>query len=228
MVCYPKKTGKNIEYFFKVDCPELEFVMVSSIQGDGDMESRSDADIIKSVLAGETADFEEIIRRYQPRIFGTIRKYARRESEVDDIAQEVFIKTFRKLHTWRAEAPFEHWIMRLSVRTCYDFLRKHQRNRENAFTDLSDPEKDWLQDFVKAPDDNHSEKQGAGDLVHTLMDQMSPAGKLILQLQEIEQKSVKEIAEITGWSISLVKVRAFRARNEMRKHLEKIDLTQYL
>jgi RNA polymerase sigma-70 factor (ECF subfamily) len=190
--------------------------------------SKSDAEIIHAVLDGDAQSFEEIITRYQPRVFATIRKYARRDSEVEDIAQEVFIKAFRKLHTFRAEAPFEHWIMRLTVRTCYDFLRKHQRNRENSFTDLSDPEKDWLQDFIKAPDDDHTEKQGATALVQTLMEQMSPAGKLILQLQEIEQKSVKEIAEITGWSISLVKVRAFRARNEMRKHLEKIDLTQYL
>lgn len=192
----------------------------------GDM--RSDNEIIKEVLDGDAQAFELVIERYQSRIFATARKYARRDSEVDDIAQDVFIKVFKKLHTYRAEAPFEHWIMRLAVRTCYDSLRKHQRNRENSFTDLSDPEKDWLQDFIKAPEDNHTGPQGARDLVARLMDMMSPAGRLILQLQEIEQKSVKEIAQITGWSVSLVKVRAFRARKEMRKHLEKIDLNQYL
>lgn len=189
---------------------------------------QSDKDIIKKVVDGDSQAFEKIITKYQSRIFATVRKYARRDNEVDDIAQEVFIKAFRKLHTYRAEAPFEHWIMRLTVRTCYDFLRKHQRNKENSFTDLTDPEKDWLQDFLKAPEGNFSNHQGAKELVTRLMDMMSPSGKLILQLQEIEQKSVKEISEITGWSVSLVKVRAFRARKEMRKHLENIDLNQYL
>ncbi len=224
------KSNYNFEQIHWSSCPEVESSMADSTHIDinDSSTSKSDAEIIHAVLDGDAQSFEEIITRYQPRVFATIRKYARRDSEVEDIAQEVFIKAFRKLHTFRAEAPFEHWIMRLTVRTCYDFLRKHQRNRENSFTDLSDPEKDWLQDFIKAPDDDHTEKQGATALVQTLMEQMSPAGKLILQLQEIEQKSVKEIAEITGWSISLVKVRAFRARNEMRKHLEKIDLTQYL
>ncbi len=194
----------------------------------GEELTQSDKVIIKKVVGGDSQAFEEIILRYQARVFATVRKYARRENEVDDIAQEVFIKVFRKLHTYRAEAPFEHWIMRLTVRTCYDFLRKHQRNKENSFTELTDPEKDWLQDFLKAPEDNYSNQQGAKELVTRLMEMMSPSGQLILQLQEIEQKSVKEISEITGWSVSLVKVRAFRARKEMRKHLENIDLDQYL
>lgn len=213
----PPRSRSNVSHMAEYTPDELQ-----------ELENVPDADIVKAVLDGDSQAFEQIIGRYQSRVFGTVRKYARRESEIDDIAQEVFIKAFRKLHTFRGEAPFEHWIMRLAVRTCYDFLRKHQRNRENSFTDLSDPEKDWMQDFIKAPDDDHSDKQGALELVTQLMDLMSPAGRMILQLQEIEQKSVKEIAEITGWSISLVKVRAFRARNEMRKHLEKIDLTQYL
>lgn len=191
-------------------------------------EGPPDKEIIQDVLNGNAQAFEKIIERYQNRVFATVRKYARRDSEVEDIAQDVFIKAFRKLHTYRAEAPFEHWMMKLTVRTCYDGLRKHQRNRENSFTDLSDPEKDWLQDFIKAPESNYNGQQGAKELVSRLMDMMSPHGRLILQLQEIEQKSVKEIAEITGWSVSLVKVRAFRARNEMRKHLEKINLDQYL
>ena len=194
----------------------------------GEELTQSDKVIIKKVVGGDSQAFEEIILRYQARVFATVRKYARRENEVDDIAQEVFIKVFRKLHTYRAEAPFEHWIMRLTVRTCYDFLQKHQRNKENSFTELTDPEKDWLQDFLKAPEDNYSNQQGAKELVTRLMEMMSPSGQLILQLQEIEQKSVKEISEITGWSVSLVKVRAFRARKEMRKHLENIDLDQYL
>src|SRR4029078_10334980 len=100
------------------------------------MEPLSDADLIKAVLAGDTSSFEPLILKYQPRVFATARRYARRESEIEDIVQEVFLKAFQKLKTFRGDAPFEHWLMRLAVRTCYDFLRGHQRNREMAFSEI--------------------------------------------------------------------------------------------
>src|ERR1017187_6105256 len=93
----------------------------------------TDAELIAAVIQGDSASFEPLIVKYQPRVFATARRYARRESEVEDIVQEVFIKAFQKLNGFRGEAPFEHWLMRLAVRTCYDFLRGHQRNREVAF-----------------------------------------------------------------------------------------------
>ena len=87
----------------------------------------SDTELIAAVRKGDVAQFEPLIARYQPRVFATARRYARREDEIQDIVQEVFIKAFQKLDSFRAEAPFEHWLMRMAVRTCYDFLRSHQR-----------------------------------------------------------------------------------------------------
>jgi RNA polymerase sigma-70 factor (ECF subfamily) len=156
------------------------------------------------------------------------RRYARRESEVEDIVQEVFIKAFQKLHSYRAEAPFEHWLMRLSVRTCYDFLRNHQRNRESAFTDMTDQETDWLERFAADPDTAVETADAARDLVERVLSQLPPSARLILTLLEIEERSVKEISELTGWSISLVKIRAFRARAAMRKCLAKMMVEKYM
>src|SRR5438067_8241646 len=103
---------------------------------------RSEEDLIAAVLKGDAASFEPLIQKYSPRVFATARRYARRESEVEDIVQEVWLKAFQKLKSFRGEAPFEHWLMRLAVRTCYDFLRSHQRNRETSFTELTEPEDD--------------------------------------------------------------------------------------
>src|ERR1022692_2499429 len=100
----------------------------------------TDAELIAAVLKGDAASFEPLIKKYQPRIFAMARRYARRDSEVEDIVQEVFIKAYQRLGGFRGEAPFEHWLMRTAVRTCYDFLRAHQRNRETAFTELAEPE----------------------------------------------------------------------------------------
>ena len=184
--------------------------------------------LIQRVKDGETACFEELIEKYQPRIFATARKYARRDSEIEDIVQEVFIKAFQKLHTFRAEAPFEHWLMRLAVRTCYDFLRSHQKNRESHFSEITDEDSSFLDRYVSDPNPSTDEANAAKALIHKILVQLSPAARMVITLQEIEGKSVKEISALTGWSLSLVKVRAFRARNEMRKLLEKIDQSQYL
>jgi len=182
----------------------------------------TDAEFIAKVVAGDVTSFEPLVRKYQPRVFATARRYARRESEVEDIVQEVFLKAFRKLSGYRADAPFEHWLMRLTVRTCYDFLRSHQRNREFSFTDLSEAETHWLDRFAASPAEASETAAAARELVAHVLDKLSPATRLVLTLLELEDRSVKEIAALTGWSPTLVKVRAFRARGEMRKCLERL------
>ena len=188
----------------------------------------TDAELIAAVLNGDSASFEPLIQKYQPRVFATARRYARRESEVEDIVQEVFIKAFQKLSSFRGEAPFEHWLMRLAVRTCYDFLRGHQRNRETAFSELTEPETDWLERFVVQPDSAPEDADAARQLVDKILSRLSPPARLVITLLEIEGRSVKEIAGITGWSLPLVKVRAFRARAEMRRILKSVSKDKYV
>src|SRR6266571_204360 len=107
----------------------------------------TEAELIASVLKGDAESFEQLVEKYSPRVFSTARRYARRESEIEDIVQEVWLKAYQKLASFRGEAPFEHWLMRMTVRTCYDFLRRHQRNRETSFSEISEAEGDWLERF---------------------------------------------------------------------------------
>jgi RNA polymerase sigma-70 factor (ECF subfamily) len=118
--------------------------------------------------------------------------------------------------------------MRLAVRTCYDFLRAHQRNRETSFTELSQPETDWLDKFVVEPGAADEHAEAARQLIRRILDRLSPSARLVITLLEIEERTVKEIAETTGWSVPLVKVRAFRARAEMRKILARITKEKYM
>lgn len=188
----------------------------------------TDSEIIAAIRGGDASRFEELVRRYQSRLFSTARRYARREDEVEDIVQEVFLKAFSKLDSWRGEAPFEHWLMRLAVRTCYDFLRSHQRNREHSLSEFTDQETDWLETFVAAPGANPADADAARSLVSRVLEQLSPANRMIITLLELEDRPVKEIAELTGWSVPLVKVRAFRARAEMKKILQRMAPEKYL
>ena len=192
------------------------------------MEQRAEAELIAAVLAGDAAGFEPLVAKYSPRVFATARRYARRESEIEDIVQEVWLKAFHKLKSFRGEAPFEHWLMRLAVRTCYDFLRGHQRNRESSFSEISEPEEDWLERFVVDPGSALEDAAAAKLLVDRVLEKLSPPARLVITLLEIEDRSVKEIAEITGWSVPLVKVRAFRARAEMRKIVSRMARDKYL
>jgi RNA polymerase sigma-70 factor (ECF subfamily) len=168
------------------------------------------------------------LKKYQPRVFATARRYARRESEVEDIVQEVFLKAFHRLDSFRGDAPFEHWLMRLAVRTCYDFLRAHQRNREMSFADFTGEQTDWLDHFAANPADASANAAAARELVEKVLAQLSPAARLVITLLEIEDRSLKEVAALTGWSVPVVKIRAFRARAQMRKCLKELARGEYL
>jgi len=188
----------------------------------------SDSELIAAVTNGDCEAFEPLVARYQSRVFATARRYARRESEVEDIVQEVFIKAYQKIGSFRGEAPFEHWLMKLTVRTCYDFLRSHQRNRETIVSELADSESKWLENMAIQPADETEQTEAAKQLLDRMLSQLSPAARMVITLLEIEERSVKEIAALTGWSVPLVKVRAFRARAEMRKILSHIAKDKYL
>jgi RNA polymerase sigma-70 factor (ECF subfamily) len=97
-----------------------------------------------------------------------------------------------------------------------------------AFSELTEPEEDWLDRFVTQPDEALESAAAARQLVNRVLEQLSPPARLVITLLEIEERSVKEIAQLTGWSVPLVKVRAFRARAEMKKCLAKLARDKYL
>ena len=183
---------------------------------------RPDEEIVAAVLGGDIESFEDLILRYQPRIFGMARKYFRNESDVEDLVQTIFTKTYKKLGSFKKTAPFEHWFMRLSVNTCYDALRRRTKHREQAVSDLMFEDEAWQNRLDNIPDSEDQESlDKANELVHSVMEQISNKARIVLTMQELEGRSIKEISELTGWSISLVKVQAFRARKEMRAAVER-------
>ena len=183
---------------------------------------RPDEEIVEAVMGGDIESFEELILRYQPRIFGMARKYFRNESDVEDLVQTIFTKTYKKLGSFKKTAPFEHWFLRLSVNTCYDALRRRTKHREQAVSDLMFEDESWQNRLDNIPDSEDQESlDKANELVHSVMEQISNKARIVLTMQELEGRSIKEISELTGWSISLVKVQAFRARKEMRAAVER-------
>ena len=183
---------------------------------------QTDEELIGIVVGGDVDCFEELINRYQPRVFGMARKYFRNESDVEDVAQTIFTKTFQKLSSYKGTAPFEHLFMRLSINTCYDALRRKRNRPEHTISDTLFDDESWQDRLGKIPEaSDREEQEQARELVHTVLDQVSDRARIVLTLQELEGRTIKEIAEITGWSESLVKVQAFRSRKEMRASVER-------
>ena len=187
----------------------------------------NDKDLIAEVLEGSAESFEPLVVKYQSRIFALARRYARREDEVEDIEQTVFLKAYSKLSSYRGDAPFEHWLMRTATYTCYDFLRKHQRNREWNASDLSEEENDWFENIGEESTEE-TNREAASTLVHKLLEGLKPEDRHIITLLELEHQTVKEIAELTGLSESNVKVKAHRAREKMRSALARIAPEKYV
>jgi RNA polymerase sigma-70 factor (ECF subfamily) len=165
-------------------------------------------------LSGDDAAFSELVRRHKARIFTMAARFARDRHQLDDICQETFVRAFRKLGQFRADAPFAHWLSRIGVSACYDFLRKERRVREQVSLDGSELQ---LRDVSV---DNAIAAGRARELLAFAMRKLAPDEQLIITLAELEERPMREIAELTGWSESNVKVRAFRARQTLKKILE--------
>jgi RNA polymerase sigma-70 factor (ECF subfamily) len=169
----------------------------------------ADEDLVRSALAGEDEAFTELVRRHKRRVFGMASRFTHDAHQLDDICQEVFIRAYRQLAKFRGESPFEHWLARIAVRGCYDFLRRQRRRRD-------DVRLDGEHDRPAAPvaDD------GARELLAFAMGKLGPEERLVITLFELEEKSAREVAVLTGWSESNVKVRAFRAREALKRVLK--------
>ena len=177
-------------------------------------------ELIESVRNGSLDDFTEIVQRHQQRVFSILGRYERDIQKIEDMAQQTFIKVWRGLDRYDGRAPLEHWISRIAVRVALDHLRRQKRLKaEIPFSSLGDSALDWLRSDRESAQLAAKE---ARDILDAALARLSPEDRLVITLLEIEMRSVKEIARLTGWTGVLVRVRAHRARAKLRNILEKL------
>ena len=175
---------------------------------------------IALIRTGNPPSAEALIAHLHPLVRRLVRNHLPRRESEEDLMQDVFIKIFQRLETYepRAGVPFEHWVSRLTVRTCLDALRAERSRPEWRMADLSEGETEWM-DFLLSrqaePPSHHS--SDAKVIVTRLLAQLSPSDRLVLTLLDLEQRSTMEISQITGWTRAMVKMRAMRARLKLRK-----------
>jgi RNA polymerase sigma-70 factor (ECF subfamily) len=162
--------------------------------------------LIAACRKGDHDAFAELVRLHQRRVFRLAGRFFRRPEDVEEAAQETFLTAWKKLDTYKARAPFEHWLTRVCLNCCYEQLRK-RKNREAPL----EPEAEVV---ASVPDPD------AAMEVEGLLRLLSPNDRFILLMLVGEGWSVAEIAERLGWSKVNVKVRAHRARGKLRRLLE--------
>lgn len=176
------------------------------------------ADCLVRVRARDQVAARELVDQLYPLVIRIVRSHLPRRVLEEDLAQDVFMKMFNRLDQYEGAVPFPHWVSRIAVTTCIDQLRAQKRRPEFRWADLSENEATVLDTVLTSESEvAANDAMAAHELVHKLLDQLKPEDRTVIQLLDLEQKSLAEISELTGWNTTLVKVRAFRARRKLQK-----------
>jgi RNA polymerase sigma-70 factor (ECF subfamily) len=172
---------------------------------------------------GDQAAYEQLVKRHQQRVSAVVGGILRRREDVEDVAQQVFIKAYFSLKRFDQRSAFSTWLYKITVNECWDYLRKKRVRPLVYEADLSEDQARQMGSFVtagKAPADS-SERAAMRQQVERLLDQLSEEDRQMMVLKEVEGFSVEEVGEILGLNVNTVKVRLFRARARLVKSLRR-------
>ena len=183
---------------------------------------------LQRVRQRDQAAARELVQHLYPLIIRIVRSHLPRRVAEEDLAQEVFLKMFSRLDQYQGAVPFPHWVSRIAVTTCIDHLRAQKRRPEFRWADLSETEAEVLDAVMTNERDVAvNDAMAAHELVHKLLAQLKPDDQLVIRLLDLEQKSIAEISQLTGWNQSLIKVRAFRARRKLQKLFQDLQRKEH-
>jgi RNA polymerase sigma-70 factor (ECF subfamily) len=168
----------------------------------------SDLNDIQLSLQGDQHAFRRLVDRHEPDIARMMWRFSRRPEICEELIQEVFVQAYLSLKGYRGDAPFIHWLRRIATRVGYRFWKTRARKRNLAPLEHVGP---------LADPDSVSDPAEAGQAVHELLERLDPPDRLVLTLQYFDQCSVKDIADRMGWSEGKVKMRAHRARKQLKE-----------
>ena len=185
--------------------------------------------LVKAALAHNDDAARELVRRLYPLVAKIVRAHRPRRTSEEDLSQMIFIKLFQKLSQFSGKVPLEHWVSRIAVNTCLNQIAAEKVRPELRHADLSEEEQAVVQNLAASSEELGPDRRFASrQLVEHLLDLLKPAERLVIDLLYLQQRSVEEIRQLTGWGASLIKVRAFRARRKMKDQLDKISAREKL
>jgi len=178
---------------------------------------RQDTRLVEQTLAGDQAAFEQLVERYQGRLFALARRYTRNVVDVEDIVQDAFLKAFSKLHTFDHRASFYTWIYRIATNTILDGLKRRGRSPVQS---VEDPEVVGDVAPVEIPSPSAAlEDHEVAEITRAVLEQLPDIFRAVLVMREFDGLAYQEIADTLGISIGTVESRLFRARARFKDKL---------
>jgi RNA polymerase sigma-70 factor (ECF subfamily) len=186
---------------------------------------RADDDLVRRVVAGETECFEDLMLRHRNHVRRIVGNHVPHD-RVAEVAQEIFVKAYTGLGTYRFEEPFPHWLATIAVRSCYDFWRTQQA-ADVPVSALTADHHRWIDRVMAARSDEdfaeQARREEASEVLQWALGRLSPENRLVVTLVHLDGHSIREAAALLGWSVVNVKVRAHRARRALRNILEELE-----
>ncbi len=177
--------------------------------------------------SGDPAAGRALVDSMYPFVAALVRRHVADPGAVEDLAQQTFVRCFSKAQQWKPDKPLEPWLARIALNLCRDYFRTQRAKRELRWSDLSELEQAAMtatsQTASPASESLHDESRA---LLFRLLDTLSAEDRMVLSLLHLESRTTDQIAELTGWSRTLVKVRAFRARKKLRLAFERLEKTR--
>ena len=186
------------------------------------LDAPKDSEIVRRILQGEVNAFGLLLDRYKDHALKMIKKRVP-APEVEDIAQEVFVKAYQSLPGFDPESHFRKWLSTIAVRTCCDYWRKAYRTRESPMSALSERHGEWLERVISSEStvsaEGRTRQEEAKEVLAWALARLSPEDRMVVEMVYLEGMTGREAADLLGWSTANVKVRAFRSRKRLRKLL---------
>lgn len=159
-----------------------------------------------------------------PTVIRIVRSNLPRRADAEDLAQDIFLKMFEKLDQFKGAVPLSHWVSRIATNHCLNAIRSQTARPEWRMADLTEEQEEAIAAATTATveEPHPAHLLGARELVDLLLESLSPKDRVVLRLLEIEERSIREISERTGWSAAMIRVRAFRARRRLNQCFERL------
>ena len=184
-------------------------------------------ELVAAALQQDEAAARELVRTLYPLVAKLVRAHRPVRTAEQDLCQMIFIKVLQKLPQFSGAVPLEHWVSRIAINTCLNQIQAEKARPELREADLSEEQVAVVQSLASTGDELGPDQSFASrQLVEHLMNALNPAERLVIDLLYLQQRSVAEIRLATGWSTALVKVRAFRARQKMKRLLSNMTLRE--
>ncbi|HZR21688.1 MAG TPA: RNA polymerase sigma factor [Verrucomicrobiae bacterium] len=166
----------------------------------------------------------QLVEHLYPQVRRIVATKVPRRSSEEDLAQEIFIKMFTKLDQYRGDMPFEHWVSRIAVNHCLNAIRAQNSRPEWRWADLTPEQTQAIEAALTSAADtpDPSRAIAARELVDKLLDTLEPTDQWLIRLLELEERSIEEVRQLTGWSATRIRVRAFRARRRLNKNFQRL------